>query len=92
MRDSLAYDSRCCSEPDLEVLPDVDDEGQGEQGEQGEQEQGEQEQEEQEKQSPKQLTEMKSMSAVGDSDYATSYLNESGNQNQHAEDMSDTAL
>ena len=89
MRDSLAHDSRCCSEPDSEVLPDVDDEGQGEQGEQ---EQGEQEQEEQEKQSPKQLTEMKSMSAVGDSDYATSYLSESENQNQHVEDVSDTAL
>ena len=81
MGDDLAYDPRCSSEPDSEILPDVDHEGQGEQEEQ-----------EQEEQSPKQLTETKSISVIGDSDYKSSYLSESENLNQHAEDLSETAL
>lgn len=81
MRDALAHDSRCSSEPDSQILPDVDNEGRGGQGEQ-----------EQEEQSPKQLTETKSMSVVGDSDYESSYLSESENLDQHAEDLSETAL
>lgn len=96
MRDDLAHDPRYSSEPDSEILPEVNYEGQDGQREkeQGEKEQGEKEKDEQEKdeKSLKQPAETKSMSVVEDSDYESSYLSESENLNHHAEDLFETSL